>query len=169
MWDGGGKKTGLVEGGGVKTSRNETERIQLQAGKLSTAGDFKYLGSNFWNNSESARRVTSECRQDRVEEEWKGKSTRPRWLTTMFGLEIAVAPVWQEAELEAAGLKMLRFSPGLGRIEGIRGERISQGGWRMEEGGFRGFGCEQREDSWPKGRMEWWMNTATRQRRQMKQ
>lgn len=46
MWDA-GKKTGLVEGGGVKTSRNETERMKLQAGKFSIAGDFKYLGSNF--------------------------------------------------------------------------------------------------------------------------
>lgn len=49
---------------------------------------------------------------------------------------------------------MLRFSPGLGRIEGIRGERISQGGGGVQEGGLRGFGREQREDGWRKGCME---------------
>lgn len=123
----------------VKTRTQKADREKLLLATI--AGGFKYTLSKFQNNIEYARWRTRECEQHRVEREWKAKSTRLHWLTTMFGLEIAVAPVWQEAELEAAGLKMLRFSPGLGRIEGISAERISKGGggdervWTWAEAG----------------------------------
>ena len=123
---------------------------------MTKVDDFKYLGSTVQSNGECGREV-----KKRVQAGWngwrrmsgvicdrrvptrvklKGKvykvAVRPAML---YGLETVALTKRQEAEMEVAELKMLRFSLGVTRMDKIRNEyiRVGKGGkvWRENSGG----------------------------------
>ena len=134
---------------GMKVSRSKTEymcmngsgngKICLQKEELKKVNEFKYLGTTMVSNGEYSREV-----KNRVQEGWsswrrvsavicdrrvpakvKGKVyktvVRPPML---YGLEMAALTKKQEAELEVAELKMLRFLLGVTRMNKIKNEYI---------------------------------------------
>ena len=76
----------------------------------------------------------------------------------LYGLETVALTKRQEAELEVAELKMLRFSLGVTRMDRIRNENIrgtaqgGQSGDKVRERRLRWFGHVQRRDSGYVGR-----------------
>ena len=101
--------------------------------------DFKYLGSTVQSNGECGRelkkRVQAGCNgwrrmsgvicDRRVPARVKGKVYKVAVKAAMlYGLETVALTKRQEAEMEVAELKMLRFSLGVTRMDKIRNEYI---------------------------------------------
>ena len=135
---------------GMKVNRRKTEymcvnerqdngsgTVTMQGEEVAKVEDFKYMGSTVQSNGECGREV-----KKRVQAGWngwrrmsgvicdrivparvKGKlykvAVRPAML---YGLEAVARTKRQEAEMEVAELKMLRFSLGVTRMDKIRNE-----------------------------------------------
>ena len=168
-----------LERRGMKVSRSKTEymcvnerepsgRVRLQGEEIKKVEDFKYLGSTVQGNGECGkevkkrvqagwngwRKVSGVMCDRRVSAKMKGKVyktvVRPAML---FGLETVPLRKRQEAELEVAEMKMLRFSLGVTRMDRIRNEYIRgtahvRGfGDKVREARLRWFGHVLRRDS----------------------
>ena len=166
-----------LERRGMKVSRSKTEymcmngsgngKICLQKEELKKVNEFKYLGTTVVSNGEygrevknriqagwsSWRRVSAVICDRRVPAKVKDKVyktvVRPSML---YSLETAGLTKKQEAELEVAELKMLRFSLGVTRMEKIKNEYI-QGtahmkcfGDKTREARLRWFGHVKRSE-----------------------
>ena len=142
-----------LERRGMKINRRKTEymcvnerqvkgTVKMQGEEVAKVEDFKYLGSTVQSNGECGREV-----KKRVQAGWngwrwrrmsgvicdrrvsasrvKGKvyrvAVRPAML---YGLETVALTKRQEAEMEVAELKMLRFSLGVTRMDKFRNEYI---------------------------------------------
>ena len=119
-----------------KRQVNGTVKMQEEVAKVE---DFKYLGSTVQSNGECGREVKKRVQAGwngwrrmsgvicdrRVPARVKGKvymvAVRPAML---YGLETVALTKRQEAEMEVAELKMLRFSLGVTRMDKIRNEYI---------------------------------------------
>ena len=106
---------------------------------MTKVDDFKYLGSTVQSNGECGREVKKRVQAGwngwrrmsgvicdrRVPARVKGKvykvAVRPAML---YGLETVALTKRQEAEMEVAELKMLRFSLGVTRMDNIRNELL---------------------------------------------
>ena len=139
-----------LERRGMKVKRRKTEymcvnerqdtgsgTVKMLGEEVAKVDDFKYLGSTVQSNGECGREVKkkvqagwngwgrmSEMISDRrVPTTVEGKvykvAVRPAML---YGLETVALTKRQEAELEVAELKMLRFSLGVTRMDKIRNE-----------------------------------------------
>ena len=118
---------------------NSSGTVNMPGEEVAKVEDFKYLGSTVQINGECGREV-----KKRVQAGWngwrrmsgvvcdrrvpaivKGKvykvAVRPAML---YGLETVALTKRQEAEMEVAELKMLRFSLGVTRMDKIRNEYI---------------------------------------------
>lgn len=168
-----------LERRGMKVSRSKTEymcvnerdpsgSVRLQGEEIKKVDDFKYLGSTVQCNGECGkevkkrvqagwngwRKVSGVMCDRRVSAKMKGKMyksvVRPAML---FGLETVSLRKRQEAELEVAEMKMLRFSLGVTRMDRIRNEYIRgtahvRGfGDKVREARLRWFGHVQRRDN----------------------
>ncbi|KAF7658937.1 hypothetical protein LDENG_00005840 [Lucifuga dentata] len=168
-----------LERRGMKVSRSKTEymavnerdssgMVRLQGIEIKKVEDFKYLGSTVQSNGECGkevkkrvqagwngwRKVSGVMCDKRVSARMKGKVyktvVRPAML---YGLETVALRKRQEAELEVAETKMLRFSLGVTRMDRIRNEYIRGTahvrcfGDKVREARLRWFGHVQRRDS----------------------
>ena len=135
-----------LERRGIKVHRRKTEymcvnerqvngTVTMQGEEVAKVEDFKYLGSTVQNNGECGREVKKRVQAGwngwrrmsgvicdrRVPARMKGKmyrvTVRPAML---YGLETVALTKRQEAEMEAAELKMLRFSLGVTRMDKLR-------------------------------------------------
>ncbi|KAK3570388.1 hypothetical protein QTP86_019270, partial [Hemibagrus guttatus] len=167
-----------LERRGMKVSRSKTEymcvneregsgTVRLQGEEVKKVQEFKYLGSTVQSNGKWGKEV-----KKRVQAGWngwrkvsgvlcdrkisariKGKVyktvVRPAML---YGLETVSLRKRQEAELEVAELKMLRFSLGVTRLDRIRNEYIRETahvgrlGDKVREARLRWFGHVQRRE-----------------------
>ena len=131
-----------LERSGMKVNRRKTEymcvnerqvngTVKMQAEEVAKVGDFKYLGSTVQRYGECGRevkkrvqagwngwrRMTGVICDRRVSARVKGKVYKVAVRQTMlYGLEMAALTKRQEAKMEVAELKMLRFSLGVTRI-----------------------------------------------------
>ena len=145
---------------------NGTVKMQEEVVKVE---DFKYLGSIVQSNGECGREVKKRVQAGwngwrrmsgvicdrRVSARVKGKvykvAVRPAML---YGLETVALTKRQEAEMEVAELKMLRFSSGVTGMAKIRNEYIrgtAQVGRLSEktrEARLRWYGHVRRKDDW---------------------
>ena len=139
-----------LERRGMKVSRSKTEymcmserddggTVQMQGEEVTRVDEFRYLGTTIQSNGECSRevkrrvqagwngwrRVTGVICDRRIPAKMKGKVyktvVRPAML---YGLEAAALTKRQEAELEVAEMKMLRFSMGVTRMDRVRNEHI---------------------------------------------
>ena len=135
----------------MKVNRRKTEcmcvnerqvkgTVKIQGEEVAKVEDFKYLGSTVQSNGECGRemkkrvqagwngwrRMSGVICDRRVPARVKGKVYRVavRPPAMLYGLETLALTKRQEAEMEVAELKMLRFSLGVTRIEKIRNEYI---------------------------------------------
>ena len=122
--------------------------VKLQGAEIKKVEDFKYLGSTVQSNGECGkevkkrvqagwtgwRKVSGVLCDRRVPAKLKGKVyktvVRPAML---YGLKTVALRKGQEAEMEIAELKMLRFSLGVTRMDRIRNERPLKGKPKGEE------------------------------------
>ena len=186
-----------LERRGMKVSRSKTEymclngredggTVQMQGVEVSKVDEFKYLGSTIQSNGECSRevkrrvqagwngwrRVTGVICDRRVSAKMKGKVyktvVRP---AMMYGLEAVAMTKRQEAELEVAELKMLRFSLGVTRVDKIRNEyvrgstRVRRLGDKVREARLRWFGHVQRREEGYIGRRMLGMEIPGRRKR----
>ena len=124
--------------------------------------DFKYLDSTVQSNGECGREVKKRVQAGwngwrrmsgvicdrRVSARVKGK-VRPAML---YGVETVALTKGQEAEMEVAELKMLRFSLGVTRMDTIRNEyirgtaQVGRFGEKTREARLRWYGHVLRKD-----------------------
>ncbi|XP_061621461.1 uncharacterized protein LOC133474126 [Phyllopteryx taeniolatus] len=168
-----------LERRGMKISRSKTEymcmnerggggRMRLQGEEMAKVEDFKYLGSTVQSNGECGqevkkrvqagwngwRKVSGVLCDRRVSARMKGKVyktvVRP---AMMYGLETVALKRKQEAELEVAEMKMLRFALGVTRLDKIRNElirgtaKVRCFGDKVRESRLQWFGHVQRRES----------------------
>ncbi|KAK3532223.1 hypothetical protein QTP86_009500 [Hemibagrus guttatus] len=146
-----------LERRGMKVSRSKTEymcvneregsgTVRLQGEEVKKVQEFKYLGSTVQSNGECGKEA-----QKRVQAGWNG--WRTQFCVIVYGLETVSLRKGQEAELEVAELKMLRFSLGLTRLDRIRNEyirgtaHVGRLGDKVSEARLRWFGHVQRRES----------------------
>ena len=116
---------------------NSSGTVKMQGKEVAKVEDFKYLGSTVQRNRECGREVKKRVQAGwngwrrmsgvicdrRVPARVKGKvykvAVRPAML---YGLDTVALTKRQEAEMEVAELKMLRFSLGVTRMDKIRNE-----------------------------------------------
>ena len=141
-----------LEKRGLKVNRRKTEymcvherqdtgsgTVKMQGEEVAKVDDFKYLGSTVQSNGERGRevkkreqagwngwrRMSGVICDRRVPARVKGNvykvAVRPEML---YVLETVALTKRQEAEMEVAELKMLRFSLGVTRMDKIRNEYI---------------------------------------------
>ena len=139
-----------LERRGMKVNRRKTEymcvnerqvkgTVKMQGEEVAKVEDFKHLGSTVQSNGECGREVKKRVQAGwngwrrmsrvicdrRVPARVKGKvyrvAVRPAML---YGLETVALTKRQQAEMEVAELKMLRFSLGETRMDTIRNEYI---------------------------------------------
>ena len=139
-----------LERRGINVNRRKTEYIcvnerqdngssTVKMQEVAKVENFKYLGSTVQSNGECGREVKKRVQAGwngwrrmsgvicdrRVPARVKGKvykvAVRPAML---YGLETVALTKRQEAEMEVAELKMLRFSLGMTRMDKIRNEYI---------------------------------------------
>ena len=138
--------------------RDPSGRVRLQGEEIKTVEDFKYLGSTVQSNGECGKEV-----KKRVQAGWNGwrkvsgvmcdRRVSAKMKAMLFGLETVSLRKRQEAELEVAEMKMLRFSLGVTGMDRIRNESIRgtahvRGfGDKVREARLRWFGHVQRRDS----------------------
>ena len=150
-----------------------TVKMQEEVAKVE---DFKYLGSTVQSNGECRREVKKRVQAGwngwrrmsgvicdrRVPARVKGKvykvEVRPAML---YGLETVALTKRQEAEMEVAELKMLRFSLGVTRMDKIRNEyirgtaQVGKFGEKTREARLRWYGHLRRKyDGYIGRRME---------------
>ncbi|XP_061651845.1 uncharacterized protein LOC133488234, partial [Phyllopteryx taeniolatus] len=168
-----------LERRGMKISRSKTEymcmnerggggRMRLQGEEMARVEDFKYLGSTVQSNGECGqevkkrvqagwngwRKVSGVLCDRRVSARMKGKVyktvVRP---AMMYGLETVALKRKQEAEMEVAEMKMLRFALGVTRLDKIRNElirgtaKVRCFGDKVRESRLQWFGHVQRRES----------------------
>ncbi|KAK3557430.1 hypothetical protein QTP70_026628, partial [Hemibagrus guttatus] len=163
----------------MKVSRSKTEYIcvneregsgtvRLQGEEVKKVQEFKYLGSTVQSNGEcwkevkkrvqagwnGWRKVSGVLCDRKISARIKGKVYRTVVRPAMlYGLETVSLRKRQEAELEVAELKMLRFSLGVTRLDRIRNEyirgtaHIGHLGDKVREARLRWFGHVQRRES----------------------
>ena len=186
-----------LEKRGMKVSRSKTEymcvnergngnRIQMQGEEVSKVEEFKYLGTTVQGNGECDRevkkriqagwngwrRVSGVICDKRISAKVKGKMyktvVRP---AILYGLEAAALTKKQEAELEVAEMRMLRFSLGVTRVDKIRNEfvrgsaHVARFGNKVREARLRWFGHVQRREEEHIGRRMLAMEPPGRRRR----
>ena len=110
--------------------------VKMQGEEVAKVDDFKYLGSTVQSNGECGREVKKRVKAGwnvwrrmsgvicdrRVPARVKGKvAVRPAML---YGFETVALTKRQEAEMEVAELKILRFSLGVTGMDKIRNEYI---------------------------------------------
>ena len=141
--------------------------VKMQGEDVAKVEDFKYLGSTVQRNGECGREVKKRVQAGwngwrrmsgvicdrRVPARVKGKvyrvAVRPAML---YGLETMVLMKRQEAEMEVAELKMLRFSLGVTRMDKIRNEyirgtaQVGRFGEKTREARLRWYGHILRKD-----------------------
>ena len=141
-----------------------TVKMQEEVAKVD---DFKYLGSTVQSNGECGREVKKRVQAgwngwrrmpgvicdrrvpDRVKEKVYRVAVRPAML---YGLETVTLTKRQEAEMEVAELKMLRFSLGVTRMDKIRNEyirgtaQVGKFGEKTREARLRWYGHLRRKD-----------------------
>ena len=123
--------------GACVNERQDIGTVRMQ--EVAKVEDFKYLSSTLQSNGECGREVKKRVQAGwnglrrmsgvicdrRVQTRVKGKvyrvAVRPAML---YGLETVALTKRQEAEMEVAELKMLRFSLGVTRMNKIRNEYI---------------------------------------------
>ena len=167
-----------LESRGLRISRTKTEYlcgnkkdsqppIKLQDADVPETEDFKYLGSTIQSNGEcgrevkrriqvgwhSWRRVSGLLCDRRVSARLKGKIhrtvVRP---AMMYGLETVAVTKKQEAELEVAEMKMLRFELGVTKMDRIRNSlirgslHVASIANKMREARLRWYGHVKRRD-----------------------
>ena len=169
-----------LERRGMKVNRRKTEymcvnerqdnsigTVKMQGEEVAKVEDFKYLGSTVQSNGECGREVKKRVQAGwngwrrmsgvicdrRVPARVKGKvykvAVRPAML---YGLETVALTKRQEAEMEVAELKMLRFSLGVTRMDKIRNEyirgtaQVGKFGEKTREARLRWYGHLQRKD-----------------------
>ena len=121
--------------------------VKMQGEEVTKVDDFKYLGSTVQSNGECGkevkkrvqagwngwRRMSGVICDRRVQARVKGEvykvAVRPAMLN---GLETVALTKRQEAEMEVAELKMLRFSLGVTGMDKIRNEYTSEGQHKWE-------------------------------------
>ena len=177
-----------LERRGMKVNRRKTEymcvnerqdnssgTVKMQGEEVAKVEDFKYLGSTVQSNGECGREVKKRVQAGwngwrrmsgaicdrRVPARMKGKvykvAVRPAML---YGLETVALTKRQEAEMEVAELKMLRFSLGVTRMDKIRNEyirgtaQVGKFGEKTREARLRWYGHLRRKDDGYIGR---WM------------
>ena len=166
-----------LERRGMKVNRRKTEymcvnerqdkgTVKMQE-EVAKVEDFKYLGSTVQSNGECGREVKKRVQAGwngwrrmsgvicdrRVSARVKGKvyrvAVRPAML---YGLETVALTKRQEAEMEVAELKMLRFSLGVTRMDKIRNEyirgtaQVGRFGEKTREARLRWYGHVLRKD-----------------------
>ena len=169
-----------LERRGMKVNRRKTEymcvnerqdnssgSVKMQGEEVAKVEDFKYLGSTVQSNGECGREVKKRVQAGwngwrrmsgvicdrRVPARVKGKvykvAVRPAML---YGLETVALTKRQEAEMEVAELKMLRFSLGVTRMDKIRNEyirgtaQVGKFGEKTREARLRWYGHLRRKD-----------------------
>ena len=167
-----------LERRGMKVNRRKTEymcvnerqdkgTVKMQGEEVAKVEDFKYLGSTVQSNGECGREVKKRVQAGwngwrrmsgvicdrRVSARVKGKvyrvAVRPAML---YGLERVALTKRQEAEMEVAELKMLRFSLGVTRMDNIRNEyirgtaQVGRFGEKTREARLRWYGHVLRKD-----------------------
>ena len=134
-----------LERRGMKVNRRKTEymcvnkrqvngTVKMQGEEVTKVEDFKYMGPTVQSNGECGRveagwngwrRMSRVICDRRVPARVEGKvyrvAVRPAML---YGLETVALTKRQEAEMEVAELKMLRFSLGVTIMDKIRNEYI---------------------------------------------
>ena len=186
-----------LERRGMIVSRSKTEymcvneregggMVRLQGVEVGKVDGFKYLGSTVQSNGECGREVKKRVQAGwsgwrrvagvicdrRVAARVKGKVyktvVRPAML---YGLEAVALTKRQEAELEVAELKMLRFSLGVTRMDRIRNEyirgtaQVGRFGDKVREARLRWFGHVHRREAEYIGRRMLKMEPPGRRRR----
>ena len=169
-----------LERRGMKVNRRKTEymcvnerqdnssgTVKMQGEEVAKVEDFKYLGSTVQSNGECGREVKKRVQAGwngwrrmsgvicdrRVPARVKGKvykvAVRPAML---YGLETVALTKRQEAEMEVAELKMLRFSLGVTRMDKIRNEyirgtaQVGKFGEKTRQARLRWYGHLRRKD-----------------------
>ena len=169
-----------LERRGMKVNRRKTEymcvnerqdtgsgTVKMHGEEVTKVDDFKYLGSTVQSNGECGREVKKRVQAGwngwrrmsgvicdrRVPARVKGKvykvAVRPAML---YGLETVALTKRQEAEMEVAELKMLRFSLGVTRMDKIRNEyirgtaQVGKFGEKTREARLRWYGHLRRKD-----------------------
>ena len=167
-----------LERRGMKVNRRKTEcmcvnkkqvkgTVKMQGEDVAKVEDFKYLGSTVQRNGECGREVKKRVQAGlngwrrmsgvvydrRVPARVKGKvyrvAVRPAML---YGLETVALTNRQEADMEVAELKMLRFSLGVTRMDKIRNEyirgtaQVGRFGEKTREARLRWYGHILRKD-----------------------
>ena len=167
-----------LERRGMKVNRRKTEymcvnerqvkgTVKMQGEEVAKVEDFKYLGSIVQSNGECGREVKKRVQAGwngwrimsgvicdrRVSARVKGKvyrvAVRPAML---YGLETVALTKRQEAEMEVAELKILRFSLGVTRMDKIRNEyirgtaQVGRFGEKTREARLRWYGLVLRKD-----------------------
>ena len=146
---------------------NSSSTVKMQGEEVTKVDDFKYLGSTVQSNGECGREVKKRVQAGwngwrrmsgvicdrRVPARVKGKvykvAVRPAML---YGLETVALTKRQEAEMEVAELKMLRFSLGVTRMDKIRNEyirgtaQVGTFGEKTREARLRWYGHLRRKD-----------------------
>ena len=169
-----------LERRGMKVNRRKTEymcvnemqdnssgTVKMQGEEVAKVEDFKCLGSTVQSNGECGREVKKRVQAGwngwrrmsevicdrrvpaRVKEKVYKVAVRPAML---YGLETVALTKRQEAEMEVAELKMLRFSLGVTRMDKIRNEyirgtaQVGKFGEKTREARLRWYGHLRRKD-----------------------
>ena len=185
-----------LETRGMKVSRSKTQymvvnekidgQVNLQGIEIEKVEEFKYLGSTVQSNGECSRevkrrvqagwngwrRATGVICDRKISARMKGKMykvlVRP---AVMYGLETVALTKRQEAELEVAEMKMLRFSLGVTRLDKIKNEIIRGTAHvrrlrdKLRESRLRWFGHVQRRPEEYVGRKMLQMQLPGKRRR----
>ena len=147
--------------------RQVNSTVKMQGEEVAKVEDFKYLGSSVQSNGECGREVKKRVQAGwngwrrmsgvicdrRVPARVKGKvyrvAVRPAML---YGLEMVALMKIQEAKMEVAELKMLRFSLGVTRMDKIRNEyirgtsQVGRFGEKTREARLTWYGHVRRKD-----------------------
>ena len=164
-----------LERRGMNANRRKTEymcvnerqvkgTVKMQGEEVAKVEDFKYLGSTVQSNGKCGREVKKRVQAGwngwrrmsgvicdrRVSARVKGKVYRVAVKPAM--LETVALTKRQEAEMEVAELKMLRFSLGVTRMDKIRNEyirgtaQVGRFGEKTREARLRWYGHVLRKD-----------------------
>ena len=147
---------------------NDSDTVKMQGEELAKVEDLKYLGSTVQSNGECGREVKNSVQagwngwrgmpgvvcDGRVPARVKGKVYNVAMTPAMlYGLLTVALKKRQEAEMEVAELKMLRFSLGVTRMDKIRNEyirgtaQVGKFGEKTREARLRWYGHIRRKDS----------------------
>ena len=162
---------------------NDSDTVKMQGEELAKVEDLKYLGSTVQSNGECGREV-----KNRVQAGWSGWRGMPGVVcdrrvparvkgkvynvamtpAMLYGLLTVALKKRQEAEMEVAELKMLRFSLGVTRMDKIRNEYIrgtAQFGEKTREARLRWYGHLRRKDDGYIGRRRLRMELSGKRKR----